>query len=81
MRDGPWPIMGRVKALLAELLEDNGARSQDVLAIGVGVPRPSGAGVWFADGPPIMPGWDRFSVRETFAGEYAAPSFSTTTQT
>ena len=75
VRDGPWPIIGRVKALLAELLEDNGARSQDVLAIGVGVPGPVEQASGLLTAPPIMPGWDRFSVRETFAGEYAAPVF------
>jgi glucokinase-like ROK family protein len=75
VRDGPWPIIGRVKALLAELLEDNGARSQDVLAIGVGVPGPVEQASGLLTVPPIMPGWDRFSVRETFAGEYAAPVF------
>jgi glucokinase-like ROK family protein len=25
--------------------------------------------------PPIMPGWDRFPIRDAFAGEYAAPVF------
>ena len=75
VRDGPWPIIGRVKALLAELLEDSGARSQDVLAIGVGVPGPVEQASGLLTVPPIMPGWDRFSVRETFAGEYAAPVF------
>ena len=75
VRDGPRPVIDRVKALLAELLEQNGARSQDVLAIGVGVPGPVEQASGLLTVPPIMPGWDRFSVRETFAGEYAAPVF------
>src|SRR5215210_5671822 len=49
VRDGPRPVIDRVKALLAELLEERMARAQDVLAIGVGVPRPGGACVRSAD--------------------------------
>jgi glucokinase-like ROK family protein len=75
VRDGPRPVIGRVKALLAELLEENGARAQDILAIGVGVPGPVEQASGLLTVPPIMPGWDRFSVRETFAGDYAAPVF------
>ena len=75
VRDGPRPVIDRVKALLAELLEERMARAQDVLAIGVGVPGP----VEHASGrltvPPIMPGWDQFPMREAFAGEYVAPVF------
>lgn len=75
VRDGPGPVMDRVKALLAELLEERASRVQDVLAIGVGVPGPVEQTSGRLTAPPIMPGWDRFPVREAFAGEYAAPVF------
>ena len=46
------------------------------MAFGIGVAGP----VDFSRGsmmtPPIMPGWDRFPIREAFAGEYAAPQGS-----
>jgi glucokinase-like ROK family protein len=75
VRDGPRTIIDRVKALLAELLEERVARPQDVLAIGVGVPGPVEQASGRLTVPPIMPGWDRFLVREAFAGEYVAPVF------
>ncbi len=75
VRDGPQPVLDRVKALLAELLEEQAALPQDVLAIGVGVPGPVEQASGLLTVPPIMPGWDRFPIRETFAGEYAAPVF------
>src|SRR5918997_1097147 len=55
VRNGPLPVLDRVKALLVELL----------------VEQASG----LLTAPPIMPGWDRFPIREAFAGEYAAPVF------
>src|SRR5215207_2562471 len=75
VREGPRPVINRVKALLAELLEERVARVQDVLAIGVGVPGPVEQASGWLTAPPIMPGWDQFSMREAFAGEYAAPVF------
>lgn len=75
VRDGPRPVIDRVKALLAELLEERAARAQDVLAIGVGVPGPVEQASGRLTAPPIMPGWDQFPIREAFAGEYAAPVF------
>jgi glucokinase-like ROK family protein len=75
VRDGPQPVLDRVKALLAELLEEQAALPQDVLAIGIGVPGPVEQASGLLTVPPIMPGWDRFPIRETFAGKYAAPVF------
>jgi glucokinase-like ROK family protein len=75
VRDGPQPVLDQVKALLAELLEEQTALPQDVLAIGVGVPGPVEQASGLLTTPPIMPGWDRFPVRDAFAGEYAAPVF------
>jgi glucokinase-like ROK family protein len=75
VRGGPRPVIARSKALLVELLEERVARVQDVLAIGVGVPGPVEQASGRLTVPPIMPGWDQFPMRETFAGEYAAPVF------
>lgn len=75
IRRGPEQILGRVKDLLAALLEEQGAGAGDVLAIGVGVPGPVEQISGLPTSPPIMPGWDRFPVRDYFADEYAAPVF------
>jgi predicted NBD/HSP70 family sugar kinase len=56
-----------------ELLAEAGRRAGDVRGIGVGVPGP----VAFSSGrpvnPPIMPGWDGFSLPDWFASRYDAP--------
>jgi glucokinase-like ROK family protein len=75
IRDGPQPTLGRVKELLAELLDEQSAGPQDVLAIGMGVPGPVEQASGLLRSPPIMPGWDLFPIRNAFAGEYAAPVF------
>ena len=55
------------------LLEEIGRRAGDVRGIGVGVPGP----VAFSRGepvaPPIMPGWDGFSIPGWFAQHYDGP--------
>jgi predicted NBD/HSP70 family sugar kinase len=40
VREGPKAILGRMKDLLSELLEEQGVSRRDVRAIGVGVPGP-----------------------------------------
>jgi glucokinase-like ROK family protein len=75
VREGPKAVLGRVKKLLTELLEEQGARRRDVRAIGVGVPGPVEQASGLLRSPPIMPGWDRFPIRDAFAGAYAAPVF------
>jgi glucokinase-like ROK family protein len=75
VREGPKAVLGRVKKLLTELLEEQGASRRNVRAIGVGVPGPVEQASGLLRSPPIMPGWDRFPIRDAFAGEYAAPVF------
>jgi glucokinase-like ROK family protein len=73
--EGPKAVLGRVKDLLSGLLEEQGVSRRDVRAIGVGVPGPVEQASGLLRSPPIMPGWDRFPIRDAFAGEYAAPVF------
>ena len=72
IRSGPKVILQRVNELLAK------ARTEGVYdrldGVGIGVPGP----VSFRDGvpvsPPIMPGWDRYPVREVLAREHGCPA-------
>lgn len=75
VREGPKVVLGRVKELLEGLIAEQGADRHDVRAIGVGVPGPVEQASGLLRSPPIMPGWDRFPIRDAFAGEYAAPVF------
>ncbi|MFY1687189.1 ROK family transcriptional regulator [Plantactinospora sp. WMMB782] len=72
IRIGPKAILQRVNELLHKAQVD-GAYER-LHAVGIGVPGP----VSFRDGvpvsPPIMPGWDRFPVRELLTREHGCPA-------
>jgi glucokinase-like ROK family protein len=72
IRSGPKVILPRVSELLAKARTDGAYEKLD--AVGIGVPGP----VSFRDGvpvsPPIMPGWDRYPVRELLAREHGCPA-------
>jgi glucokinase-like ROK family protein len=72
IRSGPKVILQRVNELLAKARTDGAYERLD--AVGIGVPGP----VSFRDGvpvsPPIMPGWDRYPVREVLAREHGCPA-------
>jgi glucokinase-like ROK family protein len=68
IRSGPKPILQRVDEILAKFKLD-GAYDR-LTGMGIGVPGP----VSFRDGvpvsPPIMPGWDRYPVRDLMWREH-----------
>ncbi|GLZ01314.1 ROK family transcriptional regulator [Actinoplanes sp. NBRC 103695] len=72
IRQGPKVILHRVSELLAKARTDGAFDKLD--AVGIGVPGP----VSYRDGvpvsPPIMPGWDRYPVREVLAREHGCPA-------
>ncbi|WP_341717139.1 ROK family transcriptional regulator [Micromonospora sp. FIMYZ51] len=72
IRSGPKAILQRVNELLHKARTDGVYERLD--AVGIGVPGP----VSFRDGvpvsPPIMPGWDRFPVRELLTREHGCPA-------
>ncbi|MEV0181968.1 ROK family transcriptional regulator [Streptomyces sp. NPDC050625] len=72
LRSGPKAILHRADELLAKARTE-GAYER-LTAVGIGVPGP----VSFRDGvpvsPPIMPGWDRFPVREYLTRKHSCPA-------
>jgi len=73
IQDGPKICLDRADRLLQEILSKTKLEIKDILAIGVGVPGPivSDAGMVLA--PPIMPGWDRFPIRDTLEKKWGRP--------
>src|SRR5689334_2626016 len=71
IRSGPKVILQRTNEILHKFQADDAF--ERLHAIGIGVPGP----VSFRDGvpvsPPIMPGWDRYPVREVLSREHACP--------
>jgi predicted NBD/HSP70 family sugar kinase len=70
---GPEKVLDWVNREFKSLLKETGRSAADVQGIGIGVPGP----VAFSSGqpvnPPIMPGWDGFSIPGWFASRYDAP--------
>ncbi|GLY85283.1 ROK family transcriptional regulator [Actinoallomurus iriomotensis] len=71
VREGPDVVLGRALAM-AEKLRGEGL-FDELHGVGIGVPGPVG----FRDGvpivPPLMPGWDRFPVREVLGRRLGCP--------
>lgn len=69
---GPDHVLSWVIDGFAELLGRAGRTSDDVWGIGIGLPGPVEFAAGRAVSPPIMPGWDGFSVPGAFADHYDA---------
>jgi len=71
IRSGPTAVLDRISEILHTIREQGHYSTLE--AIGIGVPGP----VSFRDGvpvsPPIMPGWDRYPVRDTLARAHGCP--------
>ena len=69
--EGPEAVLSMVESSFDDLVAS--LKIRNLWGIGIGVPGP----VEFATGlpvsPPIMPGWDKFPVRERFSTRYKAP--------
>jgi len=70
---GPEPVLNWVQDRFTDLLAEAGRDPEDVRGVGVGVPGPVSHATGQPVSPPIMPGWDGFSIPGWFAGRYGAP--------
>lgn len=70
---GPKTCIALANESLHNLLRQINLQLADLLAIGIGVPGPivSEAGMVLA--PPIMPGWDRFPIRDSLEKLWGCP--------
>ncbi|RSD07754.1 ROK family transcriptional regulator [Amycolatopsis eburnea] len=70
VRQGPHPVLRRVAALADKVREEAPGR---LVAAGIGLPGPVSFAEGMAVAPPIMPGWDRFNVRDHLGGLWGCP--------
>jgi glucokinase-like ROK family protein len=73
IQDGPNSCLAEADRQVQTLLKKNHISLGDVLAIGVGVPGPILAEAGMVVAPPIMPGWDRFPIRDTLEELWHTP--------
>lgn len=64
VRDGPNPILSRVRTLVTDMLESHNLPREQLYAIGLGVPGPVEFSTGLLVAPPIMPGWEAFPIQE-----------------
>lgn len=74
VREGPAVVLSRVRACLKELMRQHRAEGR-LLAIGMGVPGPVNFGIGQLVAPPLMPGWDSFSIRDYMRDIAPAPCY------
>lgn len=72
INEGPTVCLPRVEALVHQILAEAGLSLKDISAVGAGVPGPVVAGVGVM-GPPIMPGWDGYPIRDDLAKRFGVP--------
>ncbi len=70
---GPGVCLNQVDSYLREVVGSAGLSLRDIKAIGVGVPGPIVAEAGMVSGPPIMPGWDGFPIRDSLQERWGCP--------
>ncbi|MFT3891523.1 MAG: ROK family protein [Anaerolineales bacterium] len=63
--NGPQKCLSEVSQALQAIVEKCGINITDLAAVGVSVPGPVVTDAGMVMAPPIMPGWDRFPIRDT----------------
>ncbi len=75
VRDGPGPVLSRIRTLMHELLAQCGMGPKQVIAIGIGLPGPVDFDSGQLVNPPLMPQWDAYSIRDDIGTDFSAPVF------
>ncbi|HTX91024.1 MAG TPA: ROK family protein [Anaerolineales bacterium] len=73
VKEPPIQCLDQVDRLFRETLAKMNLKLDDIEAIGVGVPGPVDTKAGMVIAPPIMPGWDRFPIRETLEKRWGCP--------
>ena len=73
IKQGPQVCLAEVRRILQELLDRYGISISEIMAVGVGVPGPVIKDAGMVMSPPIMPGWDRFPIRQTLEEAWGCP--------
>ena len=73
IKNGPKVCIEQADKNLRKMLSEFGMSTTDLFAVGVGVPGPVFTEAGMVIAPPIMPGWDRFPIRETLEKLWNCP--------
>lgn len=70
VKAGPTTCLSKIISLIYALLDDAGVSPEGVAALGMGVPGPVEFRTGLLISPPLMPGWEGYSVRDHLAEEF-----------
>ena len=73
IQQGPDVCLDEADRQVRTLLARAGLDLRNILAIGIGVPGPIVSDAGMVISPPIMPGWDRFPIRDTLEKRWGCP--------
>ncbi|WP_433006709.1 ROK family protein [Kribbella sp. CA-294648] len=73
--DGPAVVLDTIADWFIELLATAGRSVDEVAGIGLSVPGPVEFDTGLVIRPPIMPGWDEYSIREHLGRRFDVPVF------
>jgi glucokinase-like ROK family protein len=71
--NGPERCLKEASLALQAVMEKCGIDIKDLSAIGISVPGPVITDAGMVMAPPIMPGWDRFPIRDTLEAKWNVP--------
>ncbi|MER7892407.1 ROK family transcriptional regulator [Micromonospora sp. NPDC094482] len=72
VHSGPEPVIARAVELVEKLRAELGVA--ELAGVGIGLPGPVGAEAGTSVAPAVLPGWQRFGVRDAFATELGCPA-------
>lgn len=75
VRQGPTTCLSLISDMIDEILAETGIEVAQLGAIGMGVPGPVEFRTGLLTAPPLMPGWDGYSIREHLQELYGAAVF------
>lgn len=73
IKNGPEVCLATAYQNLLKLLESHGLSLSNLTAVGIGVPGPVITDAGMVVSPPIMPGWDRYPIRESLEKLFGCP--------
>lgn len=73
IKNGPEVSLANVDQNLRKMLADQGLAMSNLCSIGVGVPGPVITEAGMVVAPPIMPGWDRYPIRDSLEKMWGRP--------
>lgn len=72
---GPRIVLDRIYDIADKLLDSQPHDARPLVGVGMGLPGPVDLAHGCVISPPIMPGWDRFPVRDEVSAHFAVPCY------